>query len=283
MNTTLCLNLVYSKEFEDHNISNEQLQDSLSKISKNILTCFGFSTLAIVFSSILLFSSFPILYSFYYVISSPFISKFKITEAFTSTTTRTIGLSGISTFEKVNYLSQLSKEYKKTLSIVTSNFTEANFKESFQFQVVFVEIQSLNREELNLICEYLKKSSSIFFGGCLKEEKIDTFKGCRTNLEKIYFSQQVNYFSASVLVFSFLFVCFSCSVFLMGIIIQGKKLKEFVAVESNSFFESHGMKMSLRYIPYVHLHFESVSDQPLMHISPGENEDVIYDQLQEED
>jgi hypothetical protein len=69
----------------------------------------------------------------------------------------------------------------------------------------------------------------------------------------------------------------------MGIFIRAKKLKEFVAVESNSFFESHGMKMSLRYIPYVHLHFESVFDQPLMHISPFENEDVIYDQLQEED
>jgi hypothetical protein len=198
------------------------------------------------------------------LITIPSSSKLEITEAFTSTTMRTVGMTGYPQSIKVDLLSSLSLEYKKSLSVVTSNFTEANFNEAFKSQIVYVDLEALNRDELNLLCTAMKNSKSTFFGGCMKEEMIQTFKGCRTNLEKIFYTDKVEPTSTLILGFGLFFFLIAHITIYLSLIIRLIKLKRAVDKDSKEVFEPKGMKFSLRFFPYFHLHFEQANGQQLM-------------------
>jgi hypothetical protein len=279
--TNLCFNLNYQKQLENTNVSKELFQEYLSKYTKETLTWLFFGIVSIFSSVVIFLASFPLIYIFYYLLTVSSTSKVEITEAFTSTTMRTVGMTGLPESAKVNFLSSLSLELKKSLSIVSSNFTGANFNEAFKSQVVYVSLDALNHDEMNLLCENLKNSKSTFFGGCSNDEKIQTFKGCRTNLEKIFYSESVDPLNISILGFAFLCMSFVHLSIYLGLIIRMIRLHNAVAKDSKEIFEPKGMKMSLKFLPYFRLHFEQSYDHQLMNVVQGE--DVIYDQFQDKE
>jgi hypothetical protein len=277
VNTDLWFNITFENQFQKNNIPKEEIQEYFSAYSKQSCRWLSFTiSVFSMFVFLLIISSLNLLY-FYSLVILPSTSKGQITEAFTSTTTRTVGLTGISS--KLDFLSFLSIQYKISFSEVSSNFTESNFVEAFKSQVVYVNLELLNNNELNALCNVLKNSKSTFFGGCVNEEMIQSLKSCKTPLEKIFYTEQIVIpFGPSISAIILIFVSTFLLLLSLASLFSLRKLYMKVSEVSRDVFEPKGMKIKLKFLPYFHLHLEETNQQ----LNDVQGEDVIYDHFQDE-